>query len=84
MGKEKEWKLKAPADPETVARLSSELGIDPVLAELLVHRGVTSFEQSRAFFRPSLDDLHDPFLMKDMEAAVELSLIHISEPTRPY
>ena len=71
MGKEKEWKLKAPADPETVARLSSELGIDPVLAELLVHRGVTSFEQSRAFFRPSLDDLHDPFLMKDMEAAVE-------------
>ena len=71
MGKEKEWKLKAPADPEIVARLSSELGIDPVLAELLVHRGVTSFEQSRAFFRPSLDDLHDPFLMKDMEAAVE-------------
>lgn len=71
MGKEKEWKLKAPADPETVARLSSELGIDPVLAELLVHRGVTTFEESRAFFRPSLDGLHDPFLMKDMDAAVE-------------
>ena len=71
MGKEKEWKLKAPADPETVARLSSELGIDPVLAELLVHRGITDFEQSRAFFRPSLDGLHDPFLMKDMDAAVE-------------
>ena len=71
MGKEKEWKLKAPADPESVARLSSELGIDPVLAELLVHRGITDFEQSRAFFRPSLDGLHDPFLMKDMDAAVE-------------
>ena len=71
MGKEKEWKLKAPADPGTVARLSSELGIDPVLAELLVHRGITDFEQSRAFFRPSLDGLHDPFLMKDMDAAVE-------------
>ena len=71
MGKEKEWKLKAPADPGTVARLSSELGIDPVLAELLVHRGITDFEQSRAFCRPSLDGLHDPFLMKDMDAAVE-------------
>ena len=71
MTKEKKWILKDPADPETVSRLSSELGVDPVLAELLVQRGVTTFSQARSFFRPSLDDLHDPFLMKDMDKAVE-------------
>ena len=56
---------------ETVARLSSELGIDPVLARLLVQRGIGSFQEARAFFRPSLDNLHDPFLMKDMDKAVD-------------
>lgn len=71
MGMEKEWKMKEPANPETVARLTSELGIDSVLAELLVHRGITTFEESRAFFRPSLSQLHDPFLMKGMDTAVE-------------
>ena len=59
------------ADGETVARLSSELGIDPVLARLLVQRGIGTFQEARAFFRPSLDNLHDPFLMKDMDKAVE-------------
>ena len=56
---------------ETVARLSSELGIDPVLARLLVQRGIGTFQEARAFFRPSLDNLHDPFLMKDMDKAVD-------------
>lgn len=42
-----------------------------MLAHLLATRGVTTFEEARAFFRPSLDDLHDPFLMHDMEKAVE-------------
>ena len=71
MGKEKKWILKDVADGETVARLSSELGIDPVLARLLVQRGIGTFQEARAFFRPSLDNLHDPFLMKDMDKAVE-------------
>ncbi|MGN1215226.1 MAG: single-stranded-DNA-specific exonuclease RecJ [Candidatus Cryptobacteroides sp.] len=70
MTKERKWILKEPADPEKVGRLSAELGIDRVLAELLVKRGVETFEQARSFFRPSLDDLHDPFLMKDMDKAV--------------
>ena len=68
---ERKWILKDPADPEKVGRLSAELGIDRVLAELLVKRGVETFEQARSFFRPSLDDLHDPFLMKDMDKAVK-------------
>ena len=71
MAKERKWIIKEPADPEKVGRLSAELGIDRVLAELLVKRGVETFEQARSFFRPSLDDLHDPFLMKDMDVAVE-------------
>ena len=70
MGKERKWILKEPADPEKVGRLSAELGIDRVLADLLVKRGVETFEQARSFFRPSLNDLHDPFLMKDMDKAV--------------
>lgn len=71
MDKDREWIIKDSADSATVSRLSSELGIDPVLAELLVLRGVNTFDEARAFFRPSLSGLHDPFLMKDMDAAVE-------------
>ena len=67
---ERKWSLKEPADPQKVSQLSTELGIDRVLAELLVGRGVETFEQARSFFRPSLQDLHDPFLMKDMDRAV--------------
>ena len=70
MAVEKIWKYKEVADPENVKQLASELGVDPVLAELLVQRGVHTFEQARSFFRPNLDDLHDPFLMTDMEKAV--------------
>ena len=71
MEKECKWILKEQADPAKVDRLCAEVGIDRVLSSLLVHRGVETFEQARAFFRPSLDDLHDPFLMKDMDIAVE-------------
>lgn len=71
MGKDREWILKETADSETVSRLASELGIDPVLAGLLVQRGIRTFQEARAFFRPELQSLHDPFLMKDMDAAVE-------------
>ena len=71
MAVEKIWKLREGADADNVRQLSSELGVDPVLAELLVQRGVSTFEQARSFFRPSLDDLHDPFLMTDMDKAVE-------------
>ena len=71
MAVEKIWKLREGVDADNVRQLSSELGVDPVLAELLVQRGVCTFEQARSFFRPSLDNLHDPFLMTDMAKAVE-------------
>lgn len=69
--RESKWELKEQPDNKIVDQLSAELGIDRVLAELLATRGVESYEQARAFFRPSLDQLHDPFLMKDMDVAVE-------------
>ena len=71
MAKECKWILKEPADPGKVTRLATEVGIDRVLAELLVKRGVETFEEARSFFRPDLANLHDPFLMKDMDMAVE-------------
>ncbi len=71
MAVEKIWKMREGTDVDNVRQLSSELGVDPVLAELLVQRDVRTFEQARSFFRPNLADLHDPFLMQDMDKAVE-------------
>lgn len=56
---------------EIQEKLSKELGINPVLANLLIQRDIHSFEEARSFFRPDLADLHDPFLMADMDLAVE-------------
>jgi single-stranded-DNA-specific exonuclease len=65
------WKLKEQADNESVDDLSEALGISKVLTSLLVQRGVTTFDEAKTFFRPSLEQLHDPFLMKDMDKAVD-------------
>ena len=67
---EKRWVVKPQGDPETVAMLASELRISPVLANLLVQRGIDTLGKAEKFFKPSLSDLHDPFLMKDMDVAV--------------
>lgn len=67
----KKWIYQDEGNPETINLLMSELGIDRVLASLLVQRGIKTFEEARSFFRPSLDMLHDPFLMADMDKAVE-------------
>lgn len=64
------WTLKPKPDREKVEQLSESLGVEKPVASLLVQRGIETFEDARKFFRPSLDDLHDPFLMKDMQAAV--------------
>jgi len=64
------WVLKPQGDPEKVREISKALGIDQSLGNLLVQRGVTSYDQAKTFFRPSLNDLFDPFLMKDMDKAI--------------
>lgn len=68
---EKRWAIKNRGDEEVVNRLASELRINKFLVNMLVQRGITSYEEARRFFRPSLENLHDPFLMKDMDKAVE-------------
>ncbi len=65
------WTLKPKADPTIVNTLSNELGVELPVARLLVQRGITSFKEAKKFFRPELKDLHDPFLMKDMDLAVQ-------------
>jgi len=66
---EKRWQLKDPHDKNTEA-LHQSLKIHPVLCTLLVQRGIDTFEQAKYFFRPQLSQLHDPYLMKDMDKAV--------------
>ncbi len=68
---ERQWMVKRPEKPEKAAQLAAELGIDRVLADLLVQRGIETFDEARSFFRPRLEDLNDPFLMTDMDKAVE-------------
>ena len=67
---EKRWVVKPQGDPATVAMLASALKLSPVLANLLVQRGIDTLEKAEKFFKPNLADLHDPFLMKDMDKAV--------------
>lgn len=67
---DKAWILNNNTDEQKVAELSEKLGIDKVLCKILVDRGVDNFEKARDFFRPSLENLHDPYLMKDMDKAV--------------
>ncbi|TYB74114.1 single-stranded-DNA-specific exonuclease RecJ [Bizionia saleffrena] len=65
------WTLKPIPNSETVATLQNALQVEPAIASLLVQRGIETFEQAKYFFRPILSDLHDPYLMKDMEKAVQ-------------
>jgi single-stranded-DNA-specific exonuclease len=65
----KRWNILT-ADEDQVATLQLALKIHPVLCRILVQRGIADYESAKQFFRPGLNDLHDPWLMKDMEKAV--------------
>lgn len=67
---EKIWNLKKQGDQNEVKHLSAALNVNMVISRLLVQRGITTFNEAKSFFRPRLSDLHDPFLMKDMDKAV--------------
>ncbi|MFK5957276.1 MAG: single-stranded-DNA-specific exonuclease RecJ [Lutibacter sp.] len=64
------WKLKPEPNSQITLKLAQELGVERTIAKLLVNRGIETFDQAKTFFRPSLSDLHNPFLMKDMDKAV--------------
>jgi len=65
------WTIKPEPSNEKINYLAQALNVEDFVATLLVQRGIETFEEAKAFFRPSLDHLHDPFLMKDMDKAVE-------------
>lgn len=68
---DKRWLCLKSGDTETVTKLADVLHINEHLANLLVQRGVSTYEEAKTFFRPSLLSLHDPFLMKDMDVAID-------------
>lgn len=65
------WNVKERGNKQDVERIVEDLNVDWVIANLLVQRGITTYDEAEKFFRPKLSELNDPFLMKDMQAAVE-------------
>ena len=65
------WKSKPEPNSSNVNQLAKELGVSKVLAKILVQRNIDTFDKAKLFFRPNLNDLHNPFLMKDMNIAVQ-------------
>ncbi len=65
------WKIKEDGNKEQIAQLKKELVIPEIIGKLLVERGITTFDEAKNFFRPSIESLHDPFLMEDMQKAVD-------------
>ena len=76
------WIIEKNNENETVNSLSKELNVSPVISLMLFNRGIKTFDQAKDFFRPNLSQLHNPFLMKDMNVAVNkiLSVISKKEP----
>ena len=68
---EKRWNIKDTGDDDKIEHLCKVLNIDKFLSNLLVQRGIETFDEAKAFFRPSYDHLYDPFLMKDMDKAID-------------
>jgi single-stranded-DNA-specific exonuclease len=64
------WTIKSKPEKEKVQALQNALQVDEIIATLLVQRGIETYEQAKTFFRPTLEDLHNPYLMKDMDKAV--------------
>jgi len=64
------WTLKPQPEKEKVDKLAKELQVDAVIASILCQRNIVTFEDAKNYFRPSLEEIHDPFLMKDMDVAV--------------
>lgn len=65
------WTIKPKPKRQEIDKLSKELNVDGLVAQLFLQRGISNYDEAKRFFRPELSDLHDPFLMKDMEVAVQ-------------
>jgi single-stranded-DNA-specific exonuclease len=68
---QKRWLVKDLPEDTVVKQFQEELKIPEIISKLLLQRGITSFDEAKSFFRPDLNELHDPFLMKGMRQAVD-------------
>ncbi|MDD2984145.1 MAG: single-stranded-DNA-specific exonuclease RecJ [Crocinitomicaceae bacterium] len=75
---QKRWLIKSTPDQQIIDQLISDIKVEPALASILAQRGIHSFDEAQYFFRPKLEDLHDPFLMKDLKEAVDRINLAIS------
>ena len=73
------WIIPHNKNQQIVKKLASELNVDMIISQMLVNKGIETFDQAKNFFRPNTSQLHDPFLMKDMENAVERILTAIKQ-----
>jgi len=71
MPKQKKWIIAPEPEQNKIDELSQSININPVLSKILVARNISNFEEAKSFFRPSIEDCHNPFLMKDMDTAVD-------------
>ena len=76
---EKKWNIQEEKHAEDISSLQDSLSVDETIAKLLSLRGVKSFDEAKTFFRPSLEMLHDPFIMKGMDKAIERIITAISK-----
>ncbi|RUA35756.1 MAG: single-stranded-DNA-specific exonuclease RecJ [Bacteroidetes bacterium] len=70
MPKQKKWIIAPEPEQNKIDELCQSININPVLSKILVTRGITNFQEAKTFFRPSIEDCHNPFLMQDMDIAV--------------
>ena len=70
LGKKMDWTSTLKKNPATVNLIEKDLNVSKVIAQLLVNRDINDFNTAKGFFRPSFNDLHDPYLMKDMHESV--------------
>jgi len=68
---QKKWLVKSAPAADTITELGEQLNVSSIVAEMLLQRGITTFDDARKFFRPNQTDVHDPLLMKNMEKAVD-------------
>jgi single-stranded-DNA-specific exonuclease len=71
MPKQKKWIIAPEPEQSKVDELSRAININSILSKILINRGINNFEQAKSYFRPSIEDCHDPFLMKNMNLAVD-------------
>jgi len=71
MKKKYRWSVTPKTDEQTTIRLAKEINVPEIIAKILIHRGITNYNDAKKYFRPQLGDLYDPFLMEGMDAAAD-------------